>query len=98
MTSFIKNQHKSLVFGGLTFLLPLSLGGFCAYYLLDFEWMGALLLASIFSTHTLISYPIVQRFRIAQNEAVADVLSIILEEKDVRGKMNQSCQITEPVR
>lgn len=71
MTSFIKNRHKSLVFGGLTFLLPLSLGGFCAYYLLDFEWMGALLLASMFSTHTLISYPIVQRFRIAQNEAVA---------------------------
>lgn len=71
MTSFLKNRHKSLTFGLLTFSLPLTLGGFAALFLLGFEPMGALLLASMFSTHTLISYPIVNRLRISQNEAVA---------------------------
>lgn len=71
MASFIKNKHKSLAFGLLTFALPLTLGGFAARYLLGFDWMGALLLASMFSTHTLISYPIVNRLRISQDEAVA---------------------------
>ena len=71
MVSFLKNKHKSLVFGAFTFLIPLSLGGICAYYFLGFSGLGALLLASMFSTHTLISYPIIQRFRISQNEAVA---------------------------
>ena len=32
--------------------------------------VGALLLAGMFSTHTLISYPIVNRLRITKNEAV----------------------------
>jgi Kef-type K+ transport system membrane component KefB len=71
MVSFLKNKHKSLAFGMFTFLLPLSLGGICAFYFLGFSWKGALLLAGMFSTHTLISYPIVNRFRLAHNEAVA---------------------------
>ncbi len=71
MDSFLKNRHKSGTFGLLTFGFPLLLGGFCTYFLLDLEWMGALLLAGMFSTHTLISYPIVHRLRIAKNEAVA---------------------------
>ncbi len=71
MASFLKNKHKSATFGMLTFGLPLLLGGLCTYFLLDLEWMGALLLAGMFSTHTLISYPIVHRLRIAKNEAVS---------------------------
>ncbi|TAK36050.1 MAG: cation:proton antiporter [Saprospiraceae bacterium] len=70
MTSLLQNKHKSLVFGLLTFSLPLALGGLCSFYLLGFDWMAALLLASMFSTHTLISYPIVNRLHITQNEAV----------------------------
>ncbi len=71
MASFIRNKHKSGTFGMLTFGFPLLLGGLCTYYLLELDWMGALLLAGMFSTHTLISYPIVNRLRIAKNEAVA---------------------------
>ena len=63
MASFVKNKHKSGTFGMLTFGFPLLLGGLCTYYVLDLDWMGALLLAGMFSTHTLISYPIVNRFR-----------------------------------
>lgn len=71
MDSFLKNRHKSATFGALTFGFPLLLGGFCTFYLLKLDWMGALLLAGMFSTHTLISYPIVNRLRISKNEAVA---------------------------
>jgi Kef-type K+ transport system membrane component KefB len=70
MASFLKNRHKSGTFGMLTFGFPLLLGGLCTYYLLKLDWMGALLLAGMFSTHTLISYPIVNRLRITKNEAV----------------------------
>ena len=71
MIGFIRNRHKSLVFGVMTFALPLTFGGLCAFYLLGFDWTGAILLASMFSTHTLISYPIVTRLRVSKNEAVA---------------------------
>lgn len=70
MVTFLKNRHKSLAFGILTFIFPLTLGGLCSYFFLGLDLMGALLLASMFSTHTLISYPIVNRLRVAQNEAV----------------------------
>ncbi len=71
MASFIKNKHKSATFGLLTFGFPLVLGFLCTYFLLDLNWMGAMLLAGMFSTHTLISYPIVHRLRISKNEAVS---------------------------
>ncbi len=71
IVSFLKNKHKSLTFGLLTFSLPLLLGGFCSYYFLGLNWMGSLLLAGMFSTHTLISYPIVNRLQVARDEAVS---------------------------
>lgn len=71
MVVFIKNKHKSLIFGLLTFSFPLILGGLCTYYFLGLSKMGALLLAGMFSTHTLISYPIVNRLRISRDEAVS---------------------------
>lgn len=70
MANFLKIRYKSLAFGLLTFCLPLVIGGLGSYYLLDFDGKSALLLASMFSTHTLISYPIVNRLRLTQNEAV----------------------------
>lgn len=70
LSSFLKNKHKSAVFGLLTFGLPLSVGFLCSKYLLGFDNIAALLMASMFSTHTLLSYPIVTRLRISQIEAV----------------------------
>lgn len=67
---FFKNRHKSLLFGMLTFLIPLSTGFSVAYWGLAYRPEAALLLASMFSTHTLIAYPIVNRLGLARNEAV----------------------------
>jgi Kef-type K+ transport system membrane component KefB len=68
---FKKNRNKSLVFGFLTFILPISLGIPVCYYLLGYALDTSLLTASMFATHTLIAYPIVSRLGISKNEAVA---------------------------
>jgi Kef-type K+ transport system membrane component KefB len=67
---FQRNRNKSLVFGFLTFAIPLSIGTISTLYVLNFSFNSALLLASMYATHTLISYPIVSRLGITKNEAV----------------------------
>jgi len=71
MREFQKHKNKSLVFGLFTFILPLSLGFPVCYYLLKYQVNSSFLTASMFATHTLVAYPIVSRFGISKNKAVA---------------------------
>ena len=66
----LRNRNKSLAFGALTFFIPLIFGFFVAHFLLSYELLASLLIASMFSTHTLISYPIASRLGITRSEAV----------------------------
>src|SRR5690606_3050888 len=61
MGDFKKNKWKSLTFGIYTFLVPLGLGYLGGYYLLGFSQLTAILFASLFSSHTLIAYPLVSK-------------------------------------
>jgi Kef-type K+ transport system membrane component KefB len=70
LTEFKKNRNKIIVFGLTTFLLPLTVGTLASYYVLGYSFLASLLLASMFSTHTLISYPIASRYGVARNRAV----------------------------
>ena len=70
MGDFKKSGKRSVVFGMLTFIIPLALGTTICYYLLDFSITASLLIASMFSTHTLISYPIVSNLGITKDESV----------------------------
>jgi Kef-type K+ transport system membrane component KefB len=70
MQEFRHNRNKSLVFGALTFLIPISLGYLVCIYIFHFPVWSALLLASMFSTHTLLSYPIVSNMGVVKNRAV----------------------------
>jgi len=67
---FKKHHDRSFVFGSLTFFIPLGFGFVASYFFLNFSFVSSLLLASMFSTHTLISYPIASRLGITRNEAV----------------------------
>lgn len=67
---FQRNARKSLTFGFLTFAIPLSIGTVSTLYILGFNFTSSLLLASMYATHTLISYPIVSRLGVTRNEAV----------------------------
>lgn len=71
LAQFQSYKNKSLLFGLFTFIFPLAIGFPVCYYLLDFSFNASLLTASMFSTHTLVSYPIVSKFGITKNQAVA---------------------------
>ena len=70
MQQFQHNRNKSIVFGALTFLIPIIIGYVVCIYVFQFSVWPALLLASMFSTHTLVSYPIVSNMGIIKNRAV----------------------------
>lgn len=71
LSEFLKYRYKSLIFGFLTFIIPIGIGLPVCLYLLDYGFNTSLLTASMFATHTLIAYPIVSRMGISKNEAVA---------------------------
>jgi len=71
LAEFKKKKHKSFIFGFLTFAVPIVIGFPVCYYLLDYSLLTSILTASMFATHTLVAYPIVNKFGIAKNEAVA---------------------------
>ncbi|HEY0271831.1 MAG TPA: cation:proton antiporter, partial [Chitinophaga sp.] len=70
MAEFRRNRYRSLVFGSFTFFIPLILGYFVCTYLLHFNFMATVLVSSMFSTHTLVAYPLASSLGISKNEAV----------------------------
>jgi len=70
MLNFKKVRNRSFAFGFFTFIIPFSLGYAICFYLLDFSMLGSLLIAGMFATHTLVSYPIVSRYRLYKLESV----------------------------
>ncbi|MBS9523156.1 cation:proton antiporter [Litoribacter ruber] len=70
LADFKKNSSKSIVFGLFTFLIPMSLGILAGLYVLNFNIMTSVLLASMFASHTLIAYPIISKMGITKNKAV----------------------------
>jgi Kef-type K+ transport system membrane component KefB len=66
LVELTRYRKHGFVFGALTFFIPLSLGLLITYYILKMPFKTALLFSSIFSTHTLISYPIISRYGLTQ--------------------------------
>lgn len=75
MGSIAQYGRRGLQFGVLTFLVPLVLGFLSAHYILDFGAVTSLLLACIFASHTLVSYPIVGRYGLGKHQTV--VISVL---------------------
>jgi Kef-type K+ transport system membrane component KefB len=71
LNEFKANRNKSVVFGFFTFIIPLIIGFPVCYYLLGYDVFASFLTASMFSTHTLVTYPIVSRMGVSKNQAVA---------------------------
>ncbi|HYH55496.1 MAG TPA: cation:proton antiporter, partial [Anseongella sp.] len=70
MNEFKKNRHKSVIFGLLTFAIPMLVGFPVCYFLLRFDLIASILVSSMFATHTMVAYPIASRFGLTKNEAV----------------------------
>ena len=71
MADLRKNYGKTLTFGLYTFLIPMILGTVTGVYCLGFSWPTSVLLASMYASHTLITYPIVSKYGITKNRAVS---------------------------
>ncbi len=70
LDNFRKNKTKGIVFGILTFAIPLILGILSGLYILDFSFASSVLLASIYGSHTLLTYPIVSRYALSHQRSV----------------------------
>ncbi len=70
LAEFKKNKWKSLGFGGYTFVIPFIIGIAAAHFIMQYNWLTSFLFASLFSSHTLIAYPLVSKFGIVKNRAV----------------------------
>ena len=71
MADFKRNSTKSLAFGMYTFLIPMILGTVVGIWVLRFNVLTSVLLASMFASHILIAYPIISKLGISKNKAVS---------------------------
>ena len=70
LSQFRRTGSRSLVFGCLTFSIPLVLGAVIGA-LAGYGWLAAVLIGSLMASHTLLGFPIVQRMKLVTDEAVA---------------------------
>jgi len=71
---FMRHRHHSLIFGVFTFIIPLILGALMVRYVLNFTWQASVLLASMFSSHTLLTYPIASRLGLSRQRSVTTTI------------------------
>lgn len=64
------NFRKGILFGILTFLLPIALGVVVSRFLLGLDMLTSFLLGAMYAAHTLISYPVAARFGVTRSPAV----------------------------
>ncbi|MBN2651365.1 MAG: cation:proton antiporter [Spirochaetales bacterium] len=65
-----KSKHHSVLFGLLTFFIPLLLGTLAGLYILNLNLLASILLASMFSSHTLLTFPIVSKLGLTKKPSV----------------------------
>src|SRR5690606_8975077 len=70
MGDFKRNKWKSLTFSIYTFIVPFVLGLIGGYYILDFSILTTVLFASLFSSHTLVVYPLISSLGVTKKISV----------------------------
>ncbi len=75
MGSVEQHGRQGLRFGILTFTIPFILGIVAGIWLLKFSLPTSLMLACIFASHTLVTYPIVGRYGLSRHRVV--VVSVV---------------------
>jgi Kef-type K+ transport system membrane component KefB len=70
LRQFNRVRYRAMTFGLLTFALPL-LSGIAIGRVLRLSWPGAVLMGSVYASHTLVAFPIISRLNIINNQAVS---------------------------
>ena len=60
----------AFVFGRITFIIPMVLGVWSSREILGYGFITSVLLASMYSSHTLIAYPIISRYGLSRLRSV----------------------------
>ena len=74
MFNLKQNLRKGVLFGLISFTIPMVGGLLLTHYILDTSWLTSTLIASMYASHTLISYPITARFGLTNSRSA--VISI----------------------
>ena len=74
MGSFRRHGRQGALFGGLTFAIPLLFGFAIGRWVLDLSTASSLLLSSLLSSHTLVTYPIVGRYGLGKHPSVVHAI------------------------
>ncbi len=68
INDFRQQRTRAMLFGILSFIFPFCLG-LLTSKLLGFDWITSSLLGAMYSSHTLMTYPIVSRYGVQKNAA-----------------------------
>lgn len=74
MFNLKQNLRKGVLFGLISFTIPMAGGLLLTHYILGTSWLTSTLIASMYASHTLISYPITARFGLTNSRSA--VISI----------------------
>lgn len=77
LDGFKEHRRDSEVFGTTTFVIPMVVNT-AVPLAFGMDLLAALLVASAFTSHTLVAYPIVQRFGLVRNRAVTATIGATL--------------------
>ncbi len=70
LASLRQNRLKTVTHGITAFIIPMGLGIVVNVTLLGYPAVSSVLLASMYASHTLMAYPIIMRYRLAQERSV----------------------------
>lgn len=70
-----KEKRHGITFGLITCLIPLFIGTLVNHYVLGFKFLTSILLATTYSAHTLMAYPIVSKMGISSTRSSAIVVA-----------------------
>ncbi|MFZ4454973.1 MAG: cation:proton antiporter [Bacteroidales bacterium] len=75
LMDFRENKTRGIVFGLTTFSVQMILGTISGLFILHFSVMASILLASMFASHTLITYPLLYRYGVTKQRSVTITIS-----------------------
>lgn len=70
MSNFRKNRVRTFTHGIMAFVIPMAMGFIINRSILHYSVMTSILLASMYASHTIITYPIVMRYGLTRQRSV----------------------------
>lgn len=71
LEGFRRSRWKGMLFGIMTFAVPMALGIVTSRWLLGMDWGSCMLMVTVYAAHTLLTYPIISRYGLARHSVVS---------------------------